>query len=47
MFHKSQFSAYIKNLQNTICQALENEDGKAKFIEDAWVREEGGGALPE
>jgi coproporphyrinogen III oxidase len=30
-------------LQNRICDALEHCDGKAKFIEDAWQRPEGGG----
>nr|WP_255555714.1 oxygen-dependent coproporphyrinogen oxidase [Enterovibrio paralichthyis] len=30
-------------LQDTICSALENEDGSASFIEDAWQREAGGG----
>ncbi|MFD0963181.1 oxygen-dependent coproporphyrinogen oxidase [Pseudofulvibacter geojedonensis] len=40
---KEQFQAYIKNLQNTICSALEEVDGKAKFQEDLWDRPEGGG----
>lgn len=35
--------AYIHDLQNRICEALETADGKAKFIEDAWQRPEGGG----
>lgn len=34
---------YLLNLQDTICTALEMEDGGAHFIEDAWQREEGGG----
>lgn len=34
---------YLLELQNTICTALEQEDGKSKFIEDSWQREEGGG----
>lgn len=34
---------YIHDLQNRICAALEEVDGKSKFVEDAWVREEGGG----
>ena len=34
---------YIHDLQNRICSALENCDGKAKFFEDAWQRPEGGG----
>lgn len=40
---KEQFVKYIKNLQNTITSALEELDGKAKFKEDKWTREEGGG----
>ena len=34
---------YLMNLQDEICNALEAEDGKAKFIEDKWDRAEGGG----
>ncbi|MBL7698459.1 MAG: oxygen-dependent coproporphyrinogen oxidase [Chitinophagaceae bacterium] len=37
------FFDYIQNLQSTICQALETVDGKSKFIEDTWIRAEGGG----
>jgi coproporphyrinogen III oxidase len=33
----------IHTLQDQICTALEACDGKAKFIEDKWEREEGGG----
>jgi coproporphyrinogen III oxidase len=33
----------IHDLQDKICSALEACDGKAKFIEDNWEREEGGG----
>jgi len=33
----------IQALQNAICTALETADGKAKFIEDKWTRDEGGG----
>lgn len=42
---KDQFYNYIVSLQSKICQALENLDGGAKFIEDKWEREEGGGGL--
>jgi len=35
--------AYLKKLQDQICTALESEDGKAVFREDAWQRAEGGG----
>ncbi|MEO6005394.1 MAG: oxygen-dependent coproporphyrinogen oxidase [Opitutus sp.] len=34
---------YLQQLQNTICAALEEEDGAARFSEDAWTRAEGGG----
>ncbi len=34
---------YIHDLQNRICFALEEADGKEKFIEDKWERPEGGG----
>lgn len=33
---------YLLNLQNNICEALQNIDG-GKFIEDTWQRDEGGG----
>ncbi len=36
---------YLLALQNKICTALENVDGKAKFVEDKWLREQGGGGL--
>lgn len=34
---------YLLELQNTICSALEAEDGSGRFKEDAWQREAGGG----
>lgn len=34
---------YIHQLQDSICNALEKEDGKARFMEDKWEREGGGG----
>lgn len=34
---------YLLNLQDQICTALEAEESAAKFIEDAWDRDEGGG----
>lgn len=40
---KNQFTTYIQNLQNEICSALEEIDGKEKFREDDWDREGGGG----
>ncbi len=35
--------AYLLDLQDRICAALEAEDGGARFREDAWLREGGGG----
>jgi coproporphyrinogen III oxidase len=40
---KSTFENHIFELQDKICVALENIDAKAKFVEDKWQREEGGG----
>ena len=40
---KEDWIKYIEGLQNSICTALEETDGKAKFVEDAWERPEGGG----
>lgn len=40
---KNKFYPYIQNLQNSITSKLEEIDGSAKFREDQWVREEGGG----
>ncbi len=42
---KEQFLDFIKGLQNKICIALEQVDGKARFIEDKWQRPEGGGGI--
>ncbi len=35
--------AYLLDLQDRICAALEAEDGGAHFVEDAWTRPAGGG----
>ncbi|WP_445383467.1 oxygen-dependent coproporphyrinogen oxidase [Robiginitalea sp. IMCC43444] len=40
---KDKFYQYIQQLQDQICSALEAEDGKARFKEDLWQREAGGG----
>ncbi|MEO6638453.1 MAG: oxygen-dependent coproporphyrinogen oxidase [Ginsengibacter sp.] len=40
---KEDWISFIEALQNRICKALEDADGNAKFIEDKWEREEGGG----
>lgn len=40
---KNEWVDFIHSLQNHICNALEAVDGKAKFIEEEWQRNEGGG----
>lgn len=40
---KENWVNYIHSLQDRICTALEEEDGKATFQEDLWQRAEGGG----
>ncbi|PWN08220.1 oxygen-dependent coproporphyrinogen oxidase [Rhodohalobacter mucosus] len=40
---KESFTQYIHNLQDEICSALEEVDGKAAFREDNWERDGGGG----
>lgn len=40
---KNRFYSYIQELQDKITSTLEKVDGKAKFQEDIWKREEGGG----
>ena len=40
---KQEWIDYIHDLQDRICWALEEVDGKAKFQEDRWERPEGGG----
>lgn len=39
----NQVKDYLLTLQDRICDALEKEDGKAKFVEDSWQRDGGGG----
>jgi coproporphyrinogen III oxidase len=34
---------YLTGLQDRICAAIESADGRARFVEDNWIREEGGG----
>ncbi len=41
--HKSLVLEYLKDLQDRICNDLAAVDGKAQFVEDTWVRDEGGG----
>lgn len=40
---KKTWISFIHDLQNRICAALEQCDGKAVFVEDLWQRAEGGG----
>lgn len=40
---KEMISGWFKDLQDRICAGLESADGKGKFKEDQWTREEGGG----
>ena len=35
--------AFLLQLQDDICARLEQADGKGRFEEDSWIREEGGG----
>jgi coproporphyrinogen III oxidase len=35
--------SFLLDLQDRICDALEEQDGGGKFIEESWLREEGGG----
>ena len=43
MDSKQNWVEFIDELQNRISAALQEVDGKAKFIEDKWERPEGGG----
>lgn len=40
---RQQVSQFLQQLQDQICQTLEEVDGQAHFIEDQWQRPEGGG----
>lgn len=40
---RERFKKFVMDLQDEICAGLEEVDGKAKFKEDAWQRDEGGG----
>lgn len=42
---KEDFIQFIQTLQSQICDALEAEDGVARFDNDSWKREGGGGGL--
>ncbi len=40
---KHAVKAFLLQLQEQICAALEQSDGTARFVEDSWERAEGGG----
>ena len=40
---RTQTADYFRSLQEIICSALEQADGTARFREDVWEREGGGG----
>lgn len=40
---RDQIAERLKQLQDSICKSLEDADGKGKFAEENWTREEGGG----
>ena len=40
---RQRFKQFVQTLQDDICDALEQLDGRAKFQEDNWQRGEGGG----
>ncbi|AKU90264.1 oxygen-dependent coproporphyrinogen oxidase [Vulgatibacter incomptus] len=42
---RDRASTYVRDLQDRICAALEAADGKARFHEDRWEREGGGGGI--
>ena len=43
MTHPESVAAFLRSLQDRICNELESVDGKGKFTEDSWKRAEGGG----
>jgi len=45
MEFKHKVEQSYRDIQSEICKALELEDGKGKFIEDAWSRPGGGGGF--
>ncbi|MDQ2972498.1 MAG: coproporphyrinogen III oxidase, partial [Pseudomonadota bacterium] len=40
-----EVDAYLRGLQDCLCAALENLDDGARFADDRWQRESGGGGL--
>ncbi|MEO6075347.1 MAG: oxygen-dependent coproporphyrinogen oxidase [Dokdonella sp.] len=41
--HIDEVGNWLRGLQDRICAAIERADGKARFVEDQWQRDEGGG----
>ncbi|MGD2112150.1 MAG: coproporphyrinogen III oxidase, partial [Gammaproteobacteria bacterium] len=41
--HIDQVRDYLLNLQDTICNTIQQLDGHGGFVEDTWQRREGGG----
>jgi coproporphyrinogen III oxidase len=41
--HLTAVQQFLQQLQDNICDALQQADGAAQFVEDAWQRPEGGG----
>lgn len=41
--HANEVKAFLLQLQDQICTALEQADGQGRFVEDAWQRPAGGG----
>lgn len=39
----ARMEAFLRDLQDRLCGALEAADGQARFVEDPWQRAEGGG----
>ncbi|MEG0008959.1 MAG: oxygen-dependent coproporphyrinogen oxidase [Aeromonas sp.] len=39
----TRIKAFLLQLQDDICHALEQADGEGRFVEDAWTRDGGGG----
>ena len=39
----ARMEAFLRDLQDRLCGALEAADGHARFVEDPWQRAEGGG----
>jgi len=42
---RERVAAYVRELQDRICESLEALDGAARFREDRWEREGGGGGI--